>query len=139
MNHEGWKKYLIATWAIAETLLFGGLLYGWFTLVFVLKEEGIYADLCPPKTKLNISQLLYNETETEIGFEAVVIGNFSQDNSTYLNHDLKPKDPVSKCDAQDDKFALAFTIGSVMFCVSSAVLGHINYKFGTRITRIISM
>ncbi|KAL5019382.1 hypothetical protein ScPMuIL_005104 [Solemya velum] len=140
MNRQGWRKYLIASWAIMETVLFGGLLYGWFTLVFVLKQEGIYANLCDGATQ-NASQIVYNETETEMGFHDVLIGNISRHNTTYNDRGLnvKTQDIVSKCDAQDDKFALAFTIGSVMFCISSCVLGHINYKYGTRVTRIIAM
>ena len=43
---------------------YSGLLVGWASLVYILKEEGIYGDLCD------------DETETEARFEYVL--GFSQ-------------------------------------------------------------
>ncbi|XP_059147497.1 equilibrative nucleobase transporter 1-like isoform X2 [Physella acuta] len=39
-------RYLYAIWAFLECLGFSGLLQGWGSLVYVLKDEGIYSDLC---------------------------------------------------------------------------------------------
>ena len=39
-------RMLCTVWAFLECLGFGGLLYGWGSLVYVLKEEGLYLDLC---------------------------------------------------------------------------------------------
>jgi LAT3 family solute carrier family 43 protein 3 len=42
----GTRRYLYVGWAVVETMLFGGIVNGWASLVFVLKQEGLYADLC---------------------------------------------------------------------------------------------
>ena len=44
----GRRRYLYTGWAVLETMLFGGIVNGWASLVFVLKEDGLYGDLCPP-------------------------------------------------------------------------------------------
>ncbi|KAL8561476.1 hypothetical protein ACOMHN_011158 [Nucella lapillus] len=50
---DGRSRYLLAGWAILETMLFGGIINGWASLVFVLKEDGLYSHLCaalPPSS-----------------------------------------------------------------------------------------
>ncbi len=37
---------------VSELLFYGGLIYGWATLVFVLKEDGYYSDLCNNETAI---------------------------------------------------------------------------------------
>ncbi|KAH9502567.1 hypothetical protein Btru_069018 [Bulinus truncatus] len=39
-------RFLYVAWAYLESFGFGGLTYGWGSLVYVLKDEGIYQDLC---------------------------------------------------------------------------------------------
>lgn len=129
----------MAVWAFVETFLFAGLLYGWAPVVWVLKQEHIYADLCPQLTpQSNVTSVVNislggNEEVVSYNFDG---GNITtnvtggQEGSTRRNDRCKP---------QDENFALCFTIGSALFCASSALFGHINYKFGTRITRICSM
>lgn len=39
-------RYLYAVWAFLESLCFGGLIYGWSSLAYVLKQEGLYSNLC---------------------------------------------------------------------------------------------
>ncbi|KAL4239571.1 hypothetical protein ACF0H5_000382 [Mactra antiquata] len=115
----GWKKWLIAGWAFIECLFFGGLLYGWASINFVLKMEGIYG--CDPVS--------VNGTKAV----ALTIDSLpdTRSNDTSEEND-------GTCKQQDSNMALCFTIASTLYCVGCAVLGHINYKFGTRVTRIIS-
>lgn len=40
------------------------------------------------------------------------------------------------CSERDAQFNLIFTIGSTMFCIGSFAMGQINFKFGTRLTRL---
>lgn len=143
----GWKKYLVAGWAFTECLLFAGLLYGWGSLVFVLKDERIYADLCP-ETKTNLSSsnlsLIYDQ---ESGLNESVVYmilttpevNVSNSNESMTEDVIVKKKRRERCIPQDEKMALCFTIASALFCAGCAVMGHINYKFGTRVTRIISL
>lgn len=107
----GWKKWFVTGWAFVECFLFGGLMFGWGSVVFMLKNEGVYADLCPRDESFNAT----NET-------------------TKLDND----DEVV-CEAQDSRMTLCFTIASALFSIGAAVLGHINYIFGTRITRLLSL
>ena len=39
-------RVLYAAWAFLEVIAFGGLIYGWGSLVYILKDEGIYMELC---------------------------------------------------------------------------------------------
>ena len=145
----GWKKYLVAGWAFAECLLFGGLLYGWGSLVFVLKDEGVYANLCSvSETTSNSSNLtvssLYNATGTNQSLGYVVVTttlspNASNSNDSVTDDVLSRKVRQERCVPQDEKMALCFTIASAIFCAGCAVMGHINYKFGTRVTRISAL
>lgn len=142
----GWKKWLVAGWAFMECLLFGGLLYGWGSLMFVLKDEGIYADLCP-KEEISLSLNASNSSVTynpEPGFnESVFVVTLTNLSSTIsLNTNDSTVEEVKKqerCVPQDEKMALCFTIASAIFCAGCAVMGHINYMFGTRATRVIAL
>ncbi|WAQ97524.1 S43A3-like protein [Mya arenaria] len=140
----GWKKWLIAGWAFMECLFFGGLLYGWGSIVFVLKDEGIYADLCPRTGNTSGSGNITHD----VTFVPVKSQNETGNNTGYIVNStdatLSPgsgapaggKDVI--CKPQDSNYALCFTIGSALFCLGCAVLGHVNYKYGTRVTRILS-
>ena len=142
----GWKKYLVAGWAFTECLLFGGLLYGWGSLVFVLKDEGVYANLCPSlETIANSSNLSvnYNVTSSNQSIGYVVLStpsvNASNANDSVTEDLTVRKVRKDRCIPQDEKMALCFTIASAIFCAGCAVMGHINYKFGTRVTRISAL
>ena len=40
------KKWLSLVFAILETFLLGGILFGWASLVYMLKRDGVYSHLC---------------------------------------------------------------------------------------------
>ncbi|XP_076439488.1 uncharacterized protein LOC143279351 [Babylonia areolata] len=109
---EGRVRYLLAGWAILETMLFGGIINGWASLVFVLKEDGLYAQLCPSQT-LSSSD---NVTMT-----------------TVLPHTEGPPEP---CKAQDGKLNLWFTIAAALRNIFGIVIGFHIFKFGTRSARL---
>ena len=48
MKVIGWRRWLVGVWATMEVLLLGGLIYGWPSLVFLLKQRQVYSDLCRP-------------------------------------------------------------------------------------------
>ncbi|KAL3888287.1 hypothetical protein ACJMK2_000658 [Sinanodonta woodiana] len=122
------KRFLIAAWAFMECLLFGGLLYGWGSLMYVFKHEGIYAELCNNNDQAALSAM----TNSSSSVTDVTLTNSSEE--------TKLSDSNFKgCPEQDSKFTLCFTIASALVCASSAVLGQINFMFGTRVTRLISM
>ncbi|XP_013061364.2 equilibrative nucleobase transporter 1-like isoform X2 [Biomphalaria glabrata] len=39
-------RFLYVAWAFCESFGFGGLVFGWGSFVYVLKDEGLYAELC---------------------------------------------------------------------------------------------
>ena len=115
-------RMLYVVWAFVEIVLFGGVIFGWGALVYVLKDEGIYADLCDCGENCNS---VNTTTTTAMAISSVV-------NPTAATGDAT----VRGCKEQDSMLSLVFTMASLFFCVGSAVMGHINYKFGTRVTRI---
>ncbi|KAL3877220.1 hypothetical protein ACJMK2_034957, partial [Sinanodonta woodiana] len=137
------KRYLIAAWAFMECLLFGGLLYGWGSLMFVFKQEGIYAELCSNNDHAAMSATTNSSSSNNsVSYEATsgvtsIVIDVTLTNSS--GEKTLSDSKLQGCPEQDSKFTLCFTIASALFCASSAVLGQINFMFGTRVTRIISM
>ena len=39
-------RYVYAVWALLETSGFAGVIFGWGSLVYVFKDEGLYSNLC---------------------------------------------------------------------------------------------
>ncbi|BFZ03829.1 hypothetical protein BsWGS_06868 [Bradybaena similaris] len=123
-------RYLYTVWGFLECLGFGGLIYGWGSLVYVLKDEGLYLDLCPLKHG--------NETASFNGTDGSnVTSVFYQGNQTSTLSDTgstAERDP--ECSDRNKQLALAFTIAMGMFCVGCFILGQVNFKFGIRVTRL---
>ncbi|CAG5117042.1 unnamed protein product [Candidula unifasciata] len=123
-------RFLYAVWGFLECLGFGGLIYGWGSLVYILKDEGLYLDLCP---------LIYqNDTAS---FNSTGVSNVTsivyQVNQTLEMSDiglLAKRDP--ECSDRNKRLALAFTVAMAMFCVGCFILGQVNFKFGIRVTRL---
>ena len=75
------KRIAVATWAVIETMLFGGIVNGWGSLVFVLKDEGLYSSLCdvlPAMANVNASSLFHithNTTSESYNNFVVIISN----------------------------------------------------------------
>ncbi|CAL1533612.1 unnamed protein product [Lymnaea stagnalis] len=119
-------RILYAVWALLECLGFGGLIYGWGSLVYILKDEGLYYDLCSSSnlsTETNSSVLLAATSNASSS------SNASDENKGFQSHN-------NSCLEMDDRLSLVFTIGAAMFCVGCFLMGQVNYKFGTRISRI---
>lgn len=123
-------RFFYIVWAFLECLLFGGLLFGWGSLVFILIEEGVYSDICPDKPKNTSVKGDTNEISSLTSVEKV-----SDDGNSSDGIEL----PNPMCTERDNRLTLVFAIASVMFCVGCAAMGHINFKFGTRITRFCAL
>ncbi|XP_059147528.1 equilibrative nucleobase transporter 1-like [Physella acuta] len=108
-------RFLYAIWAFLECLGFYGLIEGWGSLVYVLKDEGIYSDLC---------------------------GDHPENSSTVSNdtkNDTEGANKSSGCLEQDSKLASIFTVASSLYCLFNMLLGQVSFKFGARITRLIAV
>ena len=96
--------------ACLEILLFGGVIFGFPSLQYVLEQEGYFEYLC------NNS----NNSTHEMLFRAT--------NSNFI---LKP------CDEQDANFNLAFTLASSLLFLVAFPWGYLLDRFGTWIFRSI--
>lgn len=152
-SDKGWVRCLMTIWAFLECLFFAGILYGWSSLVFIFKDEGIYANLCEQSFAIENDTLLKNITNEAVhqnGTDIIAVvtadnatvGNSSAGlysiNSTGEMTDVRKNGRV-QCKEQDSMLSLCFTISSAIFCKSCVVMGYVNYKLGTRITRYIAL
>ena len=140
----GWRKWLISGWAFLECLLFSGMFFGWGSLVFVLKDEGIYAYLCQMDLPVSNTSNTSSVKHSDLGRNGTTRRSLSLNGSATNNNSItKQKDftagETRLCGLQEEKLALCFTIASVLVLVSSALLGHINYKYGTWISRLYGL
>jgi LAT3 family solute carrier family 43 protein 3 len=127
---ELYRKYptLCTVWAAVEVLCFAGLVFGWGTLVFVLKDEGILSDLC----EVNNTKV-YNHTR--ISFRQDVDSN----TTTASVYDVRPTgvDITPHCEAEDAMLNLYFTIATTLMYLTYIIGGQLHYKLGTRTTRTV--
>ncbi|XP_046549805.1 solute carrier family 43 member 3-like [Haliotis rubra] len=156
-------RLLVATWAVVETSLFGGVMYGWPSLVYIIKEEGLYSHLCTTNSSQNShsnqnmtsgSNLLYIIESTSPSYVDRTSQTYSEyPNGThgqYMNKSLKGfteqynstqtcegfATGSVKCKAQDSIIALGQTIsGSVSF-IGTLLVGLIHRRIGTKRLRI---
>ncbi|CAG5117087.1 unnamed protein product [Candidula unifasciata] len=102
-------KIFLTAWAFVENGIFSGLRAGWSALVYILKQERVYADLCFTN----------------------ITGNSCNSSNQTTN--------IISCDEQDAIFNECFTIASATMALSALLYGHLNYKYGIRAPRILSV
>ncbi|XP_060077401.1 equilibrative nucleobase transporter 1-like [Ylistrum balloti] len=154
-------RALCAVWCAIEILFFGGIIYGWGSLVFVLKEEGFYYEECVSVTAPG--ELTYNNTRsitTPVSIQLkdtfltpVADGDTSdprpksddgyekspsqldsnQDNGAVS----EPGQPSHTCPQQESKLNLWFSVAVAFMYLSMAFLGELTTRLGTQITRHI--
>ncbi|XP_062590867.1 equilibrative nucleobase transporter 1-like [Saccostrea cucullata] len=114
-------RILCTIWSSLEVVCFAGIIWGWGSLVFVLKEEGIYEEFCGYSWRegASPSEDVYNKS--------ILDNNISNPISNLTN----------TCHAQEEKLNLWFSIAvGSMYC-GLAIVGQISMRLGTRITRVI--
>lgn len=141
---ELYRKYpvIVTLWAFMEVVLFAGVIFGWGSLVFILKEEGFYLDSCT-ESDLNPDKILPEVVPP------VTVSNHSLVEKTYA---LIPLDrnvtgsgttSVNKstswegCPAQESQLNLWFSIAVSFMYLSFAGIGYLIRHFGTKFTRTI--
>ncbi|XP_022102165.1 large neutral amino acids transporter small subunit 4-like [Acanthaster planci] len=103
------RRYWLVGTMIFENLFFSAVLLGWSSLLPVLLSEGFYSNVC-----------------TEDAFE----NDNSTSNVTFING-------YPRCDRQDEKLNLAFTVGSFLLSGLTFPIGLAMDKFGSRKLRIL--
>ncbi|XP_048760740.1 equilibrative nucleobase transporter 1-like [Ostrea edulis] len=116
-------RVLCTFWSCLEVACFAGIIYGWGSLVYILKDEGFYHDLCrgSPHYGAMLSEAVNNVSASDIANQSIPVSN-----------------GTIPCKEQEEKLNLWFAIAiGVMYC-GLAVVGQLSMRLGTRITRIIS-
>ncbi|KAJ8247730.1 hypothetical protein GJAV_G00249640 [Gymnothorax javanicus] len=96
------RDWLTLVSGLVECLCFAGVVFGWASLVFVLKADGYFSDFCLNTTTVNSSVL-------------------------------------TDCSAQDEQFALIFTIASFLNSFCAFFLGYVFDRYGTTVARILGI
>jgi len=148
-------------WCLIEVFIYGGQLFGWASILFVLKKEGFYEDLCTyDESEIKYSQTSLANNKEKINQTSYSIGQYSiKDNSTNqsgsLNHSVSigqfeidsnqisqsefTKEYLPGCYAQEAKLNLWFSIAICTAYVACSGMGPLMNKIGMRSFRIISM
>nr|XP_002125124.1 solute carrier family 43 member 3-like [Ciona intestinalis] len=96
------KQVLSVIAAVFDTLLFGGIIFGWPSLDFVLKREGYFSSKCEIETAD-----LKNDTA------------------------VASSEKILNCPSQDIALSLVYTLSSTLGGISSFPLGYLFDRFGT--------
>lgn len=99
---------------------FAGIIYGWGSLVFILKEEGFYSENCRDTSPSSNVSSVYNVSVIDIHNQSIDLSN-----------------RTLTCDEQEEKLNLWFSIAVGVMYSGLAIVGQLSLRLGTRITRII--
>lgn len=106
--------YLIG---IFEAITWSGCIFGWPQMLQVLKMNGIYSHLC----ETNVKGFLFSNVT-------------SQDQ---LQNDMTLNSPVYlHCPAQDERYALIYTVSCVLYSAPGILNGYSLHHFGLAATRV---
>ncbi|XP_078681818.1 equilibrative nucleobase transporter 1-like isoform X3 [Branchiostoma floridae x Branchiostoma belcheri] len=106
------KRFLLLAISVLEMLLFSGIIYGWASLVYILKQEGYFSDSCNTTT-----------ADSQIKCQAVT-NTSTQDAPCY-----------PECLEQDERLTQVFAISVVASQVASLFAGIGLDYLGLRFTR----
>ncbi|CAL4075783.1 unnamed protein product [Meganyctiphanes norvegica] len=106
-----WFMFLVA---IVESMIWSGTIYGWPQLVYMLKLNGIYSQIC---------------------FENLL------KNTTIIQEDTKittetPQEQFVSCPEQDTQYALIYTVACVLYSSPGMLVGYALYYLGLTVTRV---
>lgn len=136
------QRCLTFTTGLVECLCFAGAVFGWASLVFVLKEEGYFSSLCVNGTGVNGTHVLgqcdvltFTTLSNKINLKMaegwkLINHLFLRSFLTFVSAD---------CAGQDEQFSLIFTIASFMNNFLMLPNGFLFDRFGTTVTRLYGM
>ncbi|XP_071790029.1 equilibrative nucleobase transporter 1-like [Asterias amurensis] len=129
----GLYRVLTLSFGISEILLFGGISFGWTSLVFILKQEGYFSHLCPEATR----SPTINSTGAP-GNTPSQVTVFGQTTPASLGVDEVPLRGFPSCPEQDAQLQLIFTVA--IFCYEFFLfpMGLMLDKFGTLFMRMLT-
>ena len=130
-------RVLTALWCSVEILFFCGIIYGWGSLVFVLKQEGFYMDDCEEYNGNNSI-----ETNVEKLHEPANASYdlFHEDDVAHLHAFVDDHSTTDVgCLEAEANLNKWFSIAVGFMYIGLAGFGKLIQKFGTRLTRGIFM
>ncbi|KAL3837412.1 hypothetical protein ACJMK2_022771 [Sinanodonta woodiana] len=148
---ELYKKFpkLCIIWSFVEIVCFGGIIFGWGSLVFVLKEEGFYRSECQPMVlanniqeessipNTNVSTISYIVLESSNSILSNTTASSSVNVTAGLEENITKTESSSYCVEQESKLNLWFSIAVGFMYLGFAAVGYIIRILGTRNTRLV--
>nr|XP_039273476.1 solute carrier family 43 member 3-like [Styela clava] len=146
------KYFLALLTGVLECLLFSGILFGWASLNYVLQQDGYFSNLCDESNQTyphNVSKSSNNivPTASALSYNATALldvegissyNGFNTKEPTKQIHE-ENLGQIITCDAQSEQLNLVFTIASSLLSFSTLINGYIYDKFGTWVSRVISI
>ena len=108
-------------WSLLETVGFAGLIFGWGSLVFILKDEGLFLHLCEEKKNSSFSNTSVNLNNSDM-------------TKTTAN---TPDNNLNNCPDREFMLSLVFSVGSSLFDIGNAFMGQVNFMFGNRVSMLL--
>lgn len=111
------RKILSVLWGAIEVFVYGGITFGWVSLVFILKKEGFYSDLCDYVNSTNVNTTVKTCPEQDSKMNLIMtmflaVGGVSTFFTGYIY----------------DRFGLAISriLGGVLYVISLLCMGFIT-------------
>ncbi|XP_055015105.1 equilibrative nucleobase transporter 1-like isoform X2 [Boleophthalmus pectinirostris] len=122
-SSSGVRRWLTFTTGLLECLCFAGAVFGWASLVIVLRREGYFSSLCVNTTSVRATGLNRTEDSERLNFSSAGVNN---------THPLE-------CSEQDEHFSLVFTITSFASNFLSFPSGFLFDWVGTTVARLCAI
>ncbi|XP_071493476.1 equilibrative nucleobase transporter 1-like [Diadema antillarum] len=107
-----------------ENLIHGGIIFGWPSLVFVLKDVGYFSQACS------------NTSENDDDFEAPFTTTVTYAATNNYSSGVAGSAPVF-CDSQDAQLQLVYSLAVASQSVCMFPMGFFFDRFGTRLSRML--
>lgn len=118
------RRYLTFATGLVECLCFAGAVFGWASLVFVLKEEGYFSSLCVNTTGANSTQVLDCSGQDEQFSLIFTIASFMNNFLTLPNGFLFDRFGTTVARLFG---TCLYTLGTLMVAFSSAALANLLF------------
>ncbi|XP_064612367.1 equilibrative nucleobase transporter 1-like [Liolophura sinensis] len=143
MAGENLLKGFMVICGSLEIMLFGGIIFGWASLVYVYKDEGYFRHLCPLNQSMLSNGSYSSVQEAQSGLFGVNISQALGEISSAYDFNATSEDrlilPKVTCKEQDNQFNLIFSISTVFTGIMCFVNGLLYDRFGTRLCRVIAI
>ncbi|KAK3869669.1 hypothetical protein Pcinc_025031, partial [Petrolisthes cinctipes] len=143
------QRWFVFVIGILETMLWSGVIFGWASLVHALKIQGVYSNLCAPKITPGGYNDNYTINNININNNTININNNDNNNNSIIspvtqNYEIEDfflpesdNGTYPSCTAQDEKFALLYTVACVVYSTPGILVGYGLHHLGLAFTRIM--